>query len=142
MRPGGVWLVAAGKAGWGEVRLGTVWHSSVRQAMRGKARPGEVSCGTVWQARHGRAGRGLERFGTVAWRRDGLAVPSKNRHDICTRRRGMIYQWRIPDMFGISAQEAGAVIESCKNAEGFITPEAVVNKARPTTSVIHRPTAL
>ncbi len=50
----------------------------------------------------------------------------------------MVYQWKIPEIYSnISAQEAGAEIESCKNAEGFITPNAVVEKAKPETSVIH-----
>jgi len=50
----------------------------------------------------------------------------------------MIYQWKIPNLYDISAQEAGTEIESCKNEAGFITPEAVVEKAKPQESVIHR----
>ena len=49
----------------------------------------------------------------------------------------MVYKWKIPDMYNISAQEAGAEIDSCRNGNGFITPEAVVEKAKPETSVIH-----
>lgn len=49
----------------------------------------------------------------------------------------MIYQWKLPNLYNIPAQEAGTEIEHCKNNDGFITPEAVVEKAKPETSVIH-----
>lgn len=49
----------------------------------------------------------------------------------------MIYQWKIPSLYDVSAQEAGEEIETCKNSEGFITPAAVIEKAKPETSVIH-----
>lgn len=49
----------------------------------------------------------------------------------------MVYQWKIPNIYSVSAQEAGEEIESCKNRDGFITPGAVVEKAREETSVIH-----
>jgi len=49
----------------------------------------------------------------------------------------MVYQWKIPEKYSVSAQEAGAEIESCKNGEGFITPEAVVEKAKAAESAIH-----
>ena len=49
----------------------------------------------------------------------------------------MVYQWKINSLYKISAQEAGEEIESCKNKDGFITPEAVVEKAQSETSVIH-----
>ncbi|WP_040197199.1 hypothetical protein [Candidatus Soleaferrea massiliensis] len=49
----------------------------------------------------------------------------------------MVYQWKIPNLYNIPAQKAGEEIESCKNSEGFITPAAVVEKAKVKTSVIH-----
>jgi hypothetical protein len=49
----------------------------------------------------------------------------------------MVYQWKIPNIYSISAQEAGAEIETCKNKDGFITPEAVIERAKAGTSVIH-----
>jgi hypothetical protein len=49
----------------------------------------------------------------------------------------MVYQWKIPELYSVSAQEAGAEIESCKNGDGFITPAAVVQRAKESTSVIH-----
>jgi hypothetical protein len=50
----------------------------------------------------------------------------------------MVYQWKIPEMYtGISADEAGAEIEGCKDSGGFITPHAVVRRARDETSTIH-----
>jgi len=68
---------------------------------------------------------------------DGLAVPIKNRRNKHTRGSDMVYQWKIPDMYSVSAQEAGAEIERCRNINGFITPEAVVEKAKAEESVIH-----
>lgn len=49
----------------------------------------------------------------------------------------MIYQWKIPNLYSISAQEAGAEIERCKNNDGFITPDAVVKKASDAASILH-----
>ena len=49
----------------------------------------------------------------------------------------MVYQWKIPEMYNISADEAGKEIENCKDASGYIKPNAVVEKARDTGSVIH-----
>jgi DNA-directed RNA polymerase beta subunit len=69
---------------------------------------------------------------------DGSAVPLKNRRYIKRKwRNSMIYQWRIPNIYSVSAQEAGAEINGCKNNDGFITPEAVVEKAKDASSVIH-----
>jgi hypothetical protein len=68
---------------------------------------------------------------------DGLAVPSKNRPSINEEAQSMVYQWKINNLYNISAQEAGEEIESCKNGEGFITPEAVVDKARSETSILY-----
>ncbi len=49
----------------------------------------------------------------------------------------MVYQWRIPSIYNIPAQDAGEEIESCKNEEGYITPTAVVQRAKATSSAIH-----
>jgi hypothetical protein len=49
----------------------------------------------------------------------------------------MIYEWKIPNKYDISAQEAGAEIENCKNSEGFIMSETVVEKARPASNILH-----
>jgi hypothetical protein len=49
----------------------------------------------------------------------------------------MVYQWKIPDLYSVSANEAGAEIEKCKDTGGFITPSAVVRRARDETSAIH-----
>ena len=49
----------------------------------------------------------------------------------------MLYQWKIPDLYRVPAQDAGKEIESCKDMDGFIKPEAVVEKARAETSAIH-----
>jgi len=49
----------------------------------------------------------------------------------------MVYEWKFPNLYNISAQAAGAEIEGCKNSDGFITPAAVVEKAKDEASVIH-----
>jgi hypothetical protein len=69
---------------------------------------------------------------------DGWRFRSKTAVILMQRSFIMVYQWRINNLYDIPAQEAGTEIESCKNGEGFITPEAVVDKARPPTSIIHK----
>ncbi len=49
----------------------------------------------------------------------------------------MIYQWKIPGVYPVSADAAGKEIEGCKNEEGFITPEAVIARAKVANSAIH-----
>lgn len=49
----------------------------------------------------------------------------------------MIYQWKIPNLYNVDPQDAGREIEDCKDADGLIQPEFVVEKAKAATSVIH-----
>jgi len=49
----------------------------------------------------------------------------------------MVYQWKIPDFSNVPAQAVGEEIEGCKNAAGFITPAAVVERAGCPDNVLH-----
>jgi len=50
----------------------------------------------------------------------------------------MVYQWRTEGFYNcVSAQDAGEEIERCMAADGHITPESIVDKARIKSSVLH-----
>jgi len=49
----------------------------------------------------------------------------------------MVYQWKIDKYANVSAQAAGEEIEKCRDGNGFIQPESVVNIAKPEESPIH-----
>ncbi len=49
----------------------------------------------------------------------------------------MSYQWRIPGKYYCTADAAGAEIELCANEDGFVSPSAVVERAKAPTSAIH-----
>ncbi len=80
----------------------------------------------------------MVRSGSVGYFLNGSAVPYKNRHNIYIAwRLFMNYQWKIPGLYDVSAQDAGAEIESCVNENGYISVSTVVERARSEASAIH-----
>ena len=50
----------------------------------------------------------------------------------------MIYSWKISGLYSVSAQEAGTEIEKCRDVQGFIVPQNVVEIAKSTDSILHK----
>ena len=49
----------------------------------------------------------------------------------------MVYQWKTTGLFKVDANVAGAEIERCRDADGYIAPGAVVARAADNDNALH-----
>lgn len=49
----------------------------------------------------------------------------------------MTYQWKLPGLYDVPAQDAGTELERIYQQNGKIDPADIVNESRPETAVLH-----
>lgn len=49
----------------------------------------------------------------------------------------MVYQWKFPEMYKVSAQEAGEELERIYNTHGKMDPADIVDESRPDDAPLH-----
>lgn len=49
----------------------------------------------------------------------------------------MIYQWKIPDLYGVDAQTAGEEIERIHRKHGQLSPADIVEESRQKHAPLH-----
>ncbi len=49
----------------------------------------------------------------------------------------MVYQWKIPSLYTVSAEAAGAELDRIYEKNGELKPAAVVEESRPETAPLH-----
>lgn len=130
--------VRVGKAQLGAVlqaRLGEVMRGQARRGLAGRAWLGPVRAGGVWSGKAGEVWHGEVRHGAVG---RGMAGSAGENQLVIRRNKNMVYQWKIPGLIPVEAQEAGEELERIYQKNGQLSARDVVEESRPVDATLHK----